>query len=128
MGLEAANNKESTVKMGGEEPEKEEEWDCETIVSTYSNLYNHPKSIDQPRIQISSKTGVALGYLPESMYKKQAGRAEEDEDEDEEEDEEEDAPVNLGAKRRGETKEEKKARKAALKDLRRVKREHKKGL
>lgn len=124
--LEEANNQESRVKMGGKEPERQEEWDCETIVSTYSNIYNHPKALDQPRIQISKKTGVALGYLPSSMYKKQESTL--DEEEEEEDEEGEDEVVNLGAKRRGETKEEKKARKAALKDLKRVRREHKKEL
>merc|ERR1711934_580668 len=125
--LEESNNQESKVKMGGKEPEREEEWDCETIVSTYSNIYNHPKALDQPRIQITKKTGVALGYLPSSMYKKQAPQQDEEE-EDEDEEEEEEEVVNMGAKRRGETKEEKKARKAALKDLKRVRREHKKDL
>ncbi|CAD0205307.1 unnamed protein product [Chrysodeixis includens] len=27
----------------------QEKWDCETILSTYSNLYNHPKVIDEPK-------------------------------------------------------------------------------
>ena len=41
------------------EEDKEEDWDVETIVSTYSNLYNHPKLLDEPRqqIRISKKTG-----------------------------------------------------------------------
>ncbi|XP_026728506.1 protein LTV1 homolog [Trichoplusia ni] len=36
-----------------------EKWDCETILSTYSNLYNHPKVIDEPKksnkIQLNSR-------------------------------------------------------------------------
>eukprot|EP00656_Telonema_subtile_P005700 TRINITY_DN12602_c0_g1_i1.p1 TRINITY_DN12602_c0_g1~~TRINITY_DN12602_c0_g1_i1.p1 ORF type:complete len:485 (+),score=184.58 TRINITY_DN12602_c0_g1_i1:226-1680(+) len=122
--LEEANNTEHSMQMGGKEPEKqEEEWDCETIVSTYSNLYNHPKALDQPRIRISSKTGLALGFLPDKYNKKQPEPVEE---EDEEEDEEE--RVNLGVKRRGESKEEKKLRKAALKDEKRTRRAEKKDL
>lgn len=27
----------------------EEKWDCESILSTYSNLYNHPRLIEEPR-------------------------------------------------------------------------------
>lgn len=42
-------------------------WDCESILSTYSNLYNHPKLIDEPRrrskIIINPKTGV-----PENVF------------------------------------------------------------
>lgn len=30
-------------------PEKEK-WDCESILSTYSNLYNHPKLISEPKV------------------------------------------------------------------------------
>lgn len=38
-------------------------FDCESILSTYSNIYNHPKLIDEPRrravkIEINPKTGV----------------------------------------------------------------------
>jgi hypothetical protein len=31
-----------------EQRELEERWDCETIVSTYSNLDNHPGLLGQP--------------------------------------------------------------------------------
>merc|ERR1712194_720285 len=119
--FEEANNTEHQLKLGGMEPEAnpEDEWDVETIVSTYSNAYNHPKTLDQPRIRISSKTGLALGFLPDKYNKKQ----ETVEDENEEEDEE---PVNLGVKRRGESKEERKARKTALKELKKGRRVEKK--
>lgn len=30
-------------------PEKNK-WDCESILSTYSNLYNHPKLIAEPKV------------------------------------------------------------------------------
>ena len=30
--------------------EEKEKWDCETILSTYSNLYNHPKVIEEPKV------------------------------------------------------------------------------
>lgn len=42
-------------------------FDCETILSTYSNIYNHPKVIEEPRrapkIRINAKTGV-----PEDVF------------------------------------------------------------
>jgi protein LTV1 len=48
---------------------KEERFDCESIVSTYSTLYNHPAIISekkkQPTIQLSKKTGLPLGILNE---------------------------------------------------------------
>lgn len=49
---------------------KEKKWDCESILSTYSNIYNHPKLIDEPRsnrraapIQIDPKTGLPVNVL-----------------------------------------------------------------
>lgn len=44
-------------------------WDCESILSTYSNIYNHPKLIDIPskkrpsKIQINPKTGIPMNTL-----------------------------------------------------------------
>ncbi|XP_068894561.1 protein LTV1 homolog [Tenebrio molitor] len=41
-------------------PEKEK-WDCESILSTYSNIYNHPKLIRElpkKKIEIDKKTGI----------------------------------------------------------------------
>ncbi|XP_025414210.1 protein LTV1 homolog [Sipha flava] len=41
----------------------EKKWDCESILSTYSNIYNHPALIKDPPIQkirINPKTGVPI--------------------------------------------------------------------
>lgn len=27
-----------------------DKWDCESIISTYSNTYNHPKLISEPKV------------------------------------------------------------------------------
>lgn len=46
--------------------DKNNRWDCESILSTYSNIYNHPKLIEEPRknkIRINPKTGV-----PENVF------------------------------------------------------------
>lgn len=48
--------------------EKKKKWDCESILSTYSNIYNHPKVIDVPskklsKIQVNPKTG-----LPKNVF------------------------------------------------------------
>ncbi|CAN0524113.1 unnamed protein product, partial [Ectocarpus sp. 8 AP-2014] len=71
-----------------------EQWDCETIVSTYSNLDNHPSVLGTGRkakpgrarrspvaegvgggdastvqqVALSAKTGLPLGVLPERTY------------------------------------------------------------
>ncbi|XP_029159315.1 protein LTV1 homolog [Nylanderia fulva] len=47
---------------------EKEKWDCESIVSTYSNIYNHPKLISEPskrskKIEIDQKTGVPKNVL-----------------------------------------------------------------
>lgn len=34
----------------GKEEEVKEKWDCESILSTYSNLYNHPRLIEEPKV------------------------------------------------------------------------------
>jgi len=85
---------EELVKMTYFEKSKEKNWDCESILSTYSNLYNHPKTIEEPsrkkkkkktgvndddaysvsskndsknsQIKLSAKSGLPLGVLPET--------------------------------------------------------------
>ncbi|XP_030380882.1 protein LTV1 homolog [Scaptodrosophila lebanonensis] len=66
---------EELIEYEVEDP-KEKKWDCESILSTYSNIYNHPKLIDEPRrsrrssattnaapIQIDPKTGLPTNVL-----------------------------------------------------------------
>merc|ERR1711915_81456 len=46
--------------------EKKENWDCESVLSTYSNLYNHPKLISERKpdhIKLSLKTGIPKNVL-----------------------------------------------------------------
>ena len=95
------------------------QWDCETILSTYTNIYNHPKVIPiPPRVRLNKK-----------------GVAEEDKkDEDEgvsvsssEEDEEEENTVQISNLRtKSETGEEKRARKKAVKEAQALRRQIKK--
>ncbi|XP_049577268.1 protein LTV1 homolog isoform X1 [Syngnathus scovelli] len=46
----------------------EEKWDCESIISTYSNIYNRPKVIPDPAkvkpIRVSARSGIPLDVLP----------------------------------------------------------------
>jgi len=103
---------------------KRERWDCETVLSTYTNLENHPRMIrarDEkhiPKIKLDPRTG-----LPSTEPKKDT-RAEEEESESEED---EDRPVRVTiARPRDESKEEKKARKQAVKQERQARRVDKK--
>jgi len=51
----------------------EEKWDCQSILSAYSNTQNHPKLIVEKakvQIKISNKTGLPLGVLPTKTPKK----------------------------------------------------------
>lgn len=45
-------NEDELVKM--EIKDSKEKWDCESILSTYSNIYNHPKLISEPKNNVST--------------------------------------------------------------------------
>lgn len=32
---------------------EKDKWDCQSIISTYSNIYNHPKVISEPKVNYS---------------------------------------------------------------------------
>ncbi|KAI8885729.1 Low temperature viability protein [Backusella circina FSU 941] len=107
-----------------------ETWDVQSIISTYSNLENHPSLISdkgpRKKIRIDPKTGMPVLVEVERKQKKSKDEEEHEsageEDDDEEDEEEEESPVNKGAARsKKESKEDKKARKQALKDQKKVK-------
>lgn len=58
-------NDDREVVIVEESSDESEVWDCETIVSTYSNLDNHPGKIEAPDVARKKKLGgtvsVALG-------------------------------------------------------------------
>jgi protein LTV1 len=112
---------------------EEEKWDCESILSTRSTLYNHPTRIVEAgrKIRLDPKTGIPMSgdtLKKERPSKKQlAAQALEEADEEEADDDEEEEPLNEGvARSRKETPAEKKARKQAIKDERRSRRQTKK--
>lgn len=111
---------------------KEDKWDCESILSTYSNIENHPrmlkirgalnskpgkttKQAEQPKITIDPKTGFPVVLGPADA---DSPDVESDAESDSTMDAEE---ANSGAKRqtitrpKGETAEQKKARKEQVK-------------
>ncbi|NXV78370.1 LTV1 protein, partial [Atlantisia rogersi] len=114
--------KEETVAVVIEEPK--EKWDCESILSTYSNLYNHPTLIKEPSkpkpIKISQKTGIPLHILPEKgLTAKQVERMQMINGSD--------LPrASTQPRSRDESKEDRKARKQAIKEERKERRMEKK--
>lgn len=75
--LNAGEDEDDETELMEVEPEARRPFDCESILSTYSNIYNHPKLIEDPtrkakkkvpaaalaKIQINPKTGV-----PENVF------------------------------------------------------------
>ena len=43
--------REAMERVAFDVERKEDKHDCESIISTYSNLYNHPKLIEEPSIK-----------------------------------------------------------------------------
>ncbi|XP_053685455.1 protein LTV1 homolog isoform X2 [Sabethes cyaneus] len=65
---EVSSDEEEMVELEVED-ETQKKWDCESILSTYSNIYNHPKLIEEPtkrkaaKIAINPKTGLPMNVL-----------------------------------------------------------------
>ncbi|KAF5287991.1 hypothetical protein FQA39_LY15573 [Lamprigera yunnana] len=114
-----------------------EKWDCESILSTYSNIYNHPKLIIEPKlskIKVNAKTGIPTNVLgTNKLTASTLSRFNE-----ENENSVRDGPKSVGAKSiistlstlsirpPNETLEEKRERKRLLKDFRKERRLEKK--
>jgi protein LTV1 len=91
-----------------------DKWDCQSILSTYSNTFNHPKLITQiptNKIRLSKKTGLPL---VEKIKKISI------EEQDDDEDEDDNQQSIIFERKKGETSEERRARKHAIKEIRRV--------
>ncbi|XP_039563555.1 protein LTV1 homolog [Passer montanus] len=119
---ESEEEKEEIVTVVIEEPK--EKWDCESILSTYSNLYNHPTLIKEPSkpkpIKISQKTGIPLHILPQKgLTAKQVERMQMINGSD--------LPkASTQPRSKAESKEDRKARKQAIKEERKERRMEKK--
>ncbi|XP_030051376.1 protein LTV1 homolog [Microcaecilia unicolor] len=117
-----AEEKEDLEKLVIEEPRAT--WDCQSILSTYSNLYNHPQLIKEPpkpkAIKVSAKTGIPLGVLPErGLTAKQAERMQRINDSD--------LPrASTQTRSKNESKEERKTRKQTIREERKERRFEKK--
>jgi len=120
---EEQRNKKEKVQMIERELSKNKKreknnWDCETIITTYTNIYNHPKMIKDDTVKKIHVTRKGLPIIEKEVS---------EEEEEEEEEEEYEVRENKGAARnKKETKEEKKARKAMVKNAKKERREAKK--
>ncbi|KAJ7733571.1 Low temperature viability protein-domain-containing protein [Mycena maculata] len=120
--------------------DRKDRWDCETILTTYSNLENHPRLIRArdandrrkkpiPKIHLDPRTGIPTvvadaNSQPPPKAKTRVSFAS---DSDSESSDDDGRPRAETIKRdRNESKEEKKARKAAVKEERQARRAHKK--
>ncbi|KAF9225369.1 LTV-domain-containing protein [Gyrodon lividus] len=107
--------------------EKEDRWDCETILTTYSNLENHPHIIrartSNPvsKIKLDPRTG-----LPSAETDKMDDKGRQKLDTLEEEERLRRVVKQTVTRHRDESKEDKKARKQAIKADRQVRRADKK--
>jgi len=102
------------------EKKEKAEWDCESIISTYSNLYNHPKIIDEPRIvKLHPRSGIPLGVLKDSKTEKKEEGESDDEDSCEQ-------VVLNNIRSKNETADERRARKQEVKKMRAERRKEKK--
>ncbi|XP_068624961.1 protein LTV1 homolog [Battus philenor] len=123
------------------EVQPKEKWDCETILSTYSNLYNHPKVIEEPKkpkkITINTKTGIPKDTLGKdnkltirSLAKFNAQQEQHSDDSDDDSDTQADTVLStlsvLSIRPKDESIEEKKERKRLLKEYRKERRIEKK--
>ncbi|XP_076055004.1 LTV1 ribosome biogenesis factor [Oratosquilla oratoria] len=128
---EELGEKEELEEVAVLEEEPSERWDCETILSTYSNIYNHPKLIeDKPkkRITVDPRTGMPVEHRG-GLTKRALAQLDRDA-----EDGKQDLDTatlitsmsTISIRPPGETAEERRTRKKALKELRRERRVEKK--
>jgi len=119
----SATDSETEMLRFNRKREKDDRLDCESIISTYSNIYNHPVTIksddEQQQIKLSKKSGLPLGVLSEKeKSKRELERIEHNIVR---------VLPDLPLKRdRNESKDEKKERKQAIKAHRRERRVEKK--
>lgn len=108
------------VSDDGSEDDESKLWDCETVLSTLSNLSNRPGKIGRIKL-VKKPEAPALKTLQE------APNAEKEAEESEESEEEiVELPDVITVRPKGETPEERRLRKASVKEMKRVCRRMKK--
>lgn len=66
--MEEESSDEELVELEVTDDEPGKKWDCESVLSTYSSAYNHPKLIDEPKrrkskLVINPKTGMPMNVF-----------------------------------------------------------------
>ncbi|CAB3408488.1 unnamed protein product [Caenorhabditis bovis] len=103
---------------------KRMKWDCESFATQYTNIYNHPTLIRDNKASLSKN---ALRKFDKQIEQMDIAEEEEEEDEDcEMEDDASDFTTVSTIRPKGETPEQRRLRKAAVKEARRARREEKK--
>ncbi|KAJ7146221.1 Low temperature viability protein-domain-containing protein [Mycena epipterygia] len=128
------HDEEDDILMPFDIDDRKDRWDCETILTTYSNLENHPRLIRTrdpkkpiPKIHLDPRTGLPSVVNDEDSKPKIKGHVSFASDSDSESSDDDGRPRVETIKRdRNESKEEKKARKAAVKEERQTRRADKK--
>ncbi|CAF3925852.1 unnamed protein product [Adineta steineri] len=103
-----------------DDEKQDDKWDCETVLTTYSNKFNHPKLITQIRthkIRLSNKTGLPLADKVKTATKQVSAEESDDSDDDDN-----NQQSTIFARKKDETSEERRARKHAVKEIRRDRR------
>lgn len=114
---------------------QKDKWDCESIISTYSNIYNHPKQISEPKhtrkIKVDLRTGIPKNILDGSSAKLTSRTLAQFDQQNEGEKPKRPQSIaetmkstlsTLSMRPKGETPEERKDRKKALKEYRKERR------
>ncbi|EGT42797.1 hypothetical protein CAEBREN_04236 [Caenorhabditis brenneri] len=107
---------------------KKMKWDCESFATQYTNIYNHPTLIKEPR-GLSKKALKRFDKAVEEMEiaEENEDEEEEDDDEDMEDDDQESVLSTVSTFRpKGETPEQRNLRKKAVKEARKQRRIEKK--
>jgi len=132
------NTKDEVNNVVVEDNDPAEKWDCESILSTYSNLYNHPRTITDPprrkKIAVDPSTGLPRefnnrdrGLTSKALKEHDRGRNGVKELDDDMDTRTLLTSISaISMRLPGETSEERRERKKALKELRRERRIEKK--
>lgn len=69
-------HQEDVVVVVEEHSDDSEQWDCETVITTYSNLQNHPVKIGENLIKLGGKQRLPVDFLPRNRRPAATERAE----------------------------------------------------
>lgn len=130
LAMESIAEEDELVDVRLECDPGKERWDCESIISTYSNLYNHPKLIKEPKkdkVQLSSRTGLPVedkgGLSRQGLKRLEQELGGDDDDRYETRSR---TSVASSIRPKNETPEERRLRKAQVRALRKERRQEKK--